>query len=73
LLHNARTDIFAPAIDMNLAPFLHAVVLALVWYNVLLVGQIMTSAESIAPITGAGGSSPGFDVLVLRIVHDLLV
>jgi len=56
---DARTDMVAPAIDMNLAPVLHAAVLASVWYSVLLVGQMMTSAESIAAIMGAGGSSPG--------------
>jgi hypothetical protein len=55
----ARTDMVAPAIDMNLAPFLHAAVLALVWKSVVLVGQIMTAAESIAATTGSGGSSPG--------------
>jgi len=49
----------AQAIDMNLAPLLHAAVLALVWKSVVLVGQMMTSEESIAATTGTGGSSPG--------------
>jgi hypothetical protein len=49
----------APAIEMNLAPFLHAIVLAFVWNKVLLVGQIITLEDSIAAKTGDGGSSPG--------------
>jgi hypothetical protein len=57
----------APAIEMNLAPFLHAAVLASVWKRVLPVGQITTSEDSIAARTGAGGSSPGRALGFIRI------
>jgi len=54
-----RTGMVAQAIDMNLDPARQAAVLACVWNKVVLVGEMMTSAERIAAATGAGGSSPG--------------
>ena len=54
-----RMDTVAHAMDMNLDPPRQALVLACVWNSVVLVGDMMMSAERIAAATGAGGSSPG--------------
>ena len=59
----------AHAIEMNFAPLLHAAVLASVWYMVLLVGQITTSAPNIAADTCSGGSTPGKALANIVTVH----